>query len=70
MLSLVYEREISIEGIRPQPNAIDCESILMREENQSIRRKTLGVRLRSIETQHTYDPRPGLSPGNSGGRHG
>ena len=39
----------------PQPDGIGCEWILLREENRSTRRKTLGVRLRSTETQPTYD---------------
>ena len=39
-----------------QPDGIGWESILRREENRSTRRKTLGVRLRSTETQPTYDP--------------
>ena len=54
----------------PQPDGIGRESILRREENRSTRRKTLGVRLRSTETQPTYDPRPELNPGHRGGRHG
>ena len=49
-----------MEGIRPQLDVID----------RSTRRKTLGVRLRSTETQPTYDPRPGLDPGHRGGRCG
>ena len=54
----------------PQPDGIGRESILRREENRSTRRKTLGVRLRSTETQPTYDPRPELNLGHRGGRHG
>ena len=50
------------------PKPTDWESILRREENRSTPRKTLGVRLRSTETQPTYDPRPGLHPGNRRGR--
>ena len=53
-----------------QPDGIGRESILRREENRSTRRKTLGVRLRSTETQPTYDPRPELNLGHRGGRHG
>ena len=41
---------------------------MMREENRSTRRKTLGIRLRSTETHPTYDPGPGLDPGHRGGR--
>ena len=52
-----------------QPDVNDWESILRREENRSTRRKTLGVRLRSIETQPTYDPTPELNMGHRGGRH-
>ena len=52
-----------------QPDVIDRESIFLREENWSTRRKTLGVRLRSTETQPTYDPRPELNLGHRGGRH-
>ena len=51
-----------------QPDVIDWESILRSEENRSTRRKTLGVRLRSTETQPTYDPRPELNLGHRGGR--
>ena len=40
----------------------DLESILMREENLSTRRKTLGVRLRSTETQPTYDLEARVEP--------
>ena len=54
----------------PQPDGIGRESILRREENRSTRRKTLGVKLRSTDTQPTYDPRPELNPGHRGGRHG
>ena len=53
----------------PQPDGIGRESILRREENRSTRRNTLGVRLRSTETQPTYDPRPELNLGHRGGRH-
>ena len=52
-----------------QPDAIDWESLLRREENRSTRRKTLGVRLRSTETQLTYDTKPELNLGHRGGRH-
>ena len=52
-----------------QSDIIDWESILRREENRSTRRKTLGVRLRSTESQPTYDPRPELNLGHRGGRH-
>ena len=51
----------------PQPDGIGRESILRREENRNTRRKTLGVRLRSTETQPTYDPRPELNLGHRGG---
>ena len=54
----------------PQPDGKGRESILRREENRSTRRKTLGVRLRSTETQPTYDPRPEMNLGRRGGRHG
>ena len=50
------------EGIRP--DVIDLESILMREENRSTRRKTLRVRLRSTETQPTYDIEARVEPGS------
>ena len=50
------------EGIRP--DVIDLESILMREENRSTRRKTLGVRLRSTEAQPTYDIEARVEPGS------
>ena len=56
-------------AMQTQPDVIDWESILKREENRSTRRKTLGVRLRSTETQPTYDPRPELNPGHRVGRH-
>ena len=46
-----YQRLSLYEGIRP--DVTDLESILTREENRSTRRKTLGVRLRSTETQPT-----------------
>ena len=39
----------------PQPDGIGWESILLRVENLSTQRKTLGVRLRATETQPTYD---------------
>ena len=50
------------EGIRP--DVIDLESILMRGENRSTRRKTLGVGLRSTETQLTYDLEARVEPGS------
>ena len=59
---------IPIEGIRPQPDVIDWESLLMREESRSTRRKTLRVRLRSTETKPTCDPRPRLNLGHRRGR--
>ena len=52
-----------------QPDAIDWESIFRREKNRSTQRKTLGIRLRSIETQPTYGLRPELSLSHRGGRH-
>ena len=52
-----------------QPDVIDWESILRSEENRSTRRKTLGVRLRSTETQPTYDLRPELNLGHRDERH-
>ena len=36
----------------------------MKEENQSTQRKTLGVRLRSTETQPTYDLEARIEPGS------
>ena len=46
------------------PGFIDLETILMKEENQSTQRKTLGVRLRSTETQPTYDLEARGEPGS------
>ena len=48
------------------PNVIDWESILRREEDRSTQRKTLGVKLKSTETQPTYE----LNLGHKGGKHG
>ena len=49
-----------------RPDVIGLESILMREENRSTRRKTLAVRLRSTETQPTYDLEARDEPGSQG----
>ena len=57
-----YQRLSLYGGIRP--DVIDLESILMREENRSTRKKTLGVRLRSTETQPTYDLEARVEPGS------
>ena len=57
-----YQRLSLYEGIRP--DVTDLESILRREENRSTRRKTLGVRLRSTETQPTYDLEARVEPGS------
>ena len=56
-----YQRLSLYEGICP--DVIDLESILMREENGSTRRKTLRVRLRSTETQPTNDLQAKVEPG-------
>ena len=52
----------------PQPVGISCESILRREENLSVGRKTLGVRLRLTNNSHHTCPRQESNTGNSGGR--
>ena len=57
-----YQRLSLYEGIRP--DVTDLESILTREENRSTRRKILGVRLRSTETQPTYDPEARVDAGS------
>ena len=57
-----YQRLSLYDGIRS--DVIDLESILMREENRRTRRKTLGVRLRSTETQPTYDLEARVEPGS------
>ena len=57
-----YQRFSLYDGIRP--DVIDLESILMREENRSTRRKTLEVRLRSTETQPPYDLEARDEPGS------
>ena len=55
-------RPLSTTHTRPrstarQPDETGWESILLREENRNAQRKTLGVRLISIETQPTYERR-------------
>ena len=57
-----YQRLSLYKGIHP--DVIDLELILMREENRSTRRKTLGVRLRSTETQPTYNLEARVGPGS------
>ena len=55
-------------ALQTQPDVIDWQLNLRRDENWSTQRKTLGVRLRSTETQPIYDPRPELKLGHGGGR--
>ena len=50
----------------PKPDGTGWESILRREGNRSTRRKTLGIRMSSTETQPTYDPGPGHRAGRRG----
>ena len=66
-------RPLSTTHTRPrstarQPDWTGWESILLREENRNAQRKTLGVRLISIETRPTYERRM-RSRVRRGGRH-